>query len=360
MRTAASIAVGLFLGGIVASDCAALHVTLLPPIPILPNRLGTVPGSLGATLGTSVQGSITITDPVPVGNRVNFAFDSYSQPLAYAYQADERESSDNRAVIAGTTDGSIASTAFASPGKLRAFASAGGKGGSVDGVATATALFVDTVTLGMDGGFTIDWSVDAQLGGGYSILTPDVRPLVRPGASASVRAQVWWVPAGVNLAQAAQSSFLGSFYQSTSMVYNVAKDKTDVTFNTIRPDLGAGDSAIDINEPLGTKFWVVGLLEVSAARGSGSAISVYPSTEATGFADAMHTVTLTVQSVRAPGEAGTVRSFSGHDYAPVAVPEPPAIALLVGGGVALLARRRILCRPDAPGPVQGGRRVPAA
>lgn len=338
MRPLALMFLGLIVGCTASGNCYAVNVTLLPRIPNLPATLGSGGGQTGATLGTSVQGSITITDP-ELNPGIQTAFDAYSTPLGYVYGADERESSDGRAVAIGTTAGFINSKANSSPGKLRAIAVAGGGGGSVTGTATATALFVDTITMVTGDEYAINWDVHGSVSGGYSILTPDVRPLTRPGAGAQIRAQVWWVPFGVNLAQASQSSFLGSLYQSTSWVFDIEKGGTVITDNVIRPDLG---DLVDIKEPAGTKYWVVGLLEVTAARGAGSGGTVYPSSFVTGTADFFNTVEMTIESLREPGQSG-VASFSGHDYSPLAVPEPSSVVMLIFGGAAMLLRRRMAC-----------------
>ncbi|TDP63964.1 PEP-CTERM sorting domain-containing protein [Roseateles toxinivorans] len=337
MRTLALMFLGVVVGWAAGGECHALNVTLLPRIPGLPASLGLGGGQTGATLGTAVQGVITITDPAP-NPGIQTAFDAYSSPLGYVNAAPLGESSDGRAVAVGATAGFINSKAIARPGQLRAFAVAGGGGGSVTGVATATALFVDTVTLVTGNEFAIDWAVHGSVSGGYSILTPDVRPLTRPGAGAQMRAQVWCVPVGVNLAQAAQSNFLGSYYQDTSWVFDIETGEAVATTREIKPP-GFGDAEA-IKEPPGTKFWVVGLLEVTAARGAGSGGTVYPSSFVTGTADFMNTVEMTIESRSVPGQSG-VTSFSGHDYSPSAVPETSTLAMLIVGGAAMLFRRRM-------------------
>lgn len=343
MRPLTLMFLGLVVGCTAGGNCYAANVTLLPRIPALPATLGSGGVQPDATLGTSVQGSITIIDPVPNGIQIQTASNSYSTPLGYSYGALYREDSDGRAVAIGTTAGFVNSKANASPGKLRAIAVAGGGGGFVTGVATATALFVDTVTIVTGGEYAINWDVHGSVSGGYSIMTPDVRPLTRPGATAQIRAQVWWVPFEVNLAQASQSSFLGSLYQSTSWIFDIATGGTVIADNVIRPKLGEGVSTlVDINEPSGTKYWVVGLLEVTAARGAGSGGTVYPSSFVTGTADFFNTVEMTIDSLRDPGQSG-VASFSGHDYSPAAVPEPSSVAMLIFGGAAMLIRRRMAC-----------------
>ena len=201
----------------------------------------------------------------------------------------------------------------------------------------------DGITIVTGGEYAINWDVHGSVSGGYSIMTPDVRPLTRPGAGAHIRAQVWWVPFGVNLAQASQSGFLGSLYQSTSWVFDIATGGTVIADNVIQPNLGEGVSTlVDINEPSGTKYWVVGLLEVTAARGAGSGGTVYPSSFVTGTADFFNTVEMTIESLREPGQSG-VASFSGHDYSPAAVPEPSSVVMLIFGGAAMLIRRRMAC-----------------
>ncbi|RZL33332.1 MAG: hypothetical protein EOP35_18155, partial [Rubrivivax sp.] len=235
MRTFALMFLGV-VGWAASGGCHALKVALLPPIPSLPAILGLGGGQTGATLGTSVQGVITIIDPVP-NPGIQTALDTYFLPLGYVYGDPFRESSDGRAVSAGTTAGFINSKAIARPGELRAHAVAGGGGGSVNGVATATALFVDTVTMVTGGEYRVNWDVRGSTSGGYSILTPDVRPLTRPAAGAQIRAQLWWIPIDVNLAHAAQSNFLGSLYESISWVFNPETGRTDITVDRRRPDI---------------------------------------------------------------------------------------------------------------------------
>lgn len=330
----------MFFGVVVgwaAGECHAVNVTVLPRIPIsLPATLGMGGGLTGSTLGTSAQGSIAITDPVP-NPGIQSQFDSYSVPLNYAYGDPFGESLDGRAVSVGTTEGFINSKAIARPGKLRAFASAGGGGGSVTGIATATALFVDIVSLKLDDGYKIDLDVHGTLSGGYSILTPDVRPRTRPGAGAQMRSQVWWIPIDVNLAQASQSNFFGSYYHDTSWVYDI---QTDGVLANIREIKATAVGDVAVRGPVGAKFWVVGLLEVTAARGAGDGGTIYPSSFVAGTADLLNTVDMTIEALSAPGQSG-VTSFSGHDYSPGAVPEPSSVILLSLGGAAILLRRRM-------------------
>lgn len=296
----------------------AFNVVLLPRIPSLPTSVR----ETGAIVGTGVQGSIIITDPVPRPIdtppffEIQRASDFYTSPMGYVSVDSQsldsmRQSSDGRGVGIATTAGSIASTAVASPGKLRAQASAGGGGGSVDGVATATAMFVDTIELVHGGGYAIDWNVHGTLSGGYSILTPDVRPLTRPGASANIRAQVWWVPYEVNLTQAAQSDFLGCLWQSSTWNLNLETGETAITDDHKSPDFGS--FPFQIYEGTGQKFWVVGVLEVTAVRGSGSGGTVLPSSFVTGAANFMNTIDMTIDSYNFPGESDVI-SASGHDY----------------------------------------------
>jgi len=310
----------------------AFNVVLLPPIPVLPASVG----QTGAVVGTGVQGSIVITDPVPRPIEVppffeiQRASDLYSTPMAYMSVTpqgeDTRETSDGRSVSVASTSGHVASTAIASPGMLRGEASAGGGGGSVDGIATATSIFVDTVTLVHGGGYTVNWDVHGVLNGGYSILTPDIRPQTRPGASATIHAQVWWVPHEVNLTQAAQSSFLGCVWQSSTWTLNLETGETVITDDSRYPDFG--QYKFNVFEIDGTKFWVVGLLEITASRGSGSGGTVLPSTFVTGTANFMNTVRMTIDSYNFPGEADVI-SASGHDYS---IPRPPCAADFNGDG----------------------------
>lgn len=331
---------------------AAANVVLLPPIPVLPSSARLA--ETGAMLGTSVQGSISITDPqpLPLPNppffQIQSAFDSYSSPLGFVSVGPSvngekedafRETSDGRGVSVGTTSGFINSTAIASPGKLRAQATAGGGGGSVSGISTATAMFVDTIQLGHGGGYSIDWNVHGSVTGGFATLTPDVRPRTRPGASAQIRAQVWWVPFETNLTQAAASNFLGSVYQSSTWTYNLQTGETVITDESRQADFGE-DSAFTIFERDGTKFWVVGLLEVSASRGAGDGGTVLPSSFVTGTANFLNTIELTIDSFNFPGQSDVI-SASGHDYSiPSPVPEPSTFALLALGGVFLSRLRR--------------------
>ena len=306
----------------------AFNVVLLPRIPVLPASVS----QTGAVIGAGVQGSMVLTDPVPRTIdtppffEIQRASDLYSTPMGYVAVdinsfEDFIQRSDGRGVSVASTSGSIASTAVASVAKLRAQASAGGGGGSVDGAATATAMFVDTIQLVHGGGYVIDWKVNGSVSGGYSILTPDVRPLTRPGASASIRAQVWWVPHEVNLTQAAQSSFLGCFWQSSAWTYNVETGETQITNDNKYPNFGT-TFPFQIYEGTGTKFWVVGLLEVTAVRGSGSGGTVLPSSFVTGVADFMHTIDMTIDSYNFPGESDVI-SASGHDYS---IPRHPCTA----------------------------------
>ncbi len=321
------------------SASAAVNVVLLPPIPSLPTSARLA--ETGAVVGTSLQGSISIIDPEPRPLaafpffEIQTANDSYSTPLGYVSVDSQsvesvRESSDGRAVGVATTSGFINSTASASPGKLRAQATAGGGGGSVDGVATATAIFVDTITLGHGGGYAIDWNVHGSVTGGYATLDPDVRPRTRPAASAQIRAQVWWVPYEVNLTQAAASNFLGSYYQSSSWVRNLETGQTVIVDDGKQPDFG-DESPFAVFERDGTKFWLVGLLEVVASRSSGDGGTVLPSSFVTGTANFLNTVELNIDSFNFPGESDVI-SASGHDYS-LPVPEPSTFALLAIGGM---------------------------
>lgn len=339
MRTPIPMFLGVLASLAAGGECYAVNVTLLPRIPSLPTNLGLGGGQTGAALGTSVQGSIAIIDPVP-NPGLQTAFDSYSSPISYVFGAEFRQSTDGRGVAVGTTAGFINSQAISSPGKLRAIAVAGGGGGSVTGTATATALFVDTVTMTEGGGYSVNWAVHGSVSGGYSILTPDVRPRTRPAAGAQALAQVWWVPIGVNLAQAAQSSFFGSLYYSTSWSFDLETGKTVMTDSVKAPKSFGG--LIDINEPSGTKYWVVGMLEVYAGRGAGDGGNIYPSSFVTGAANFLNTVEMTIESQRVPGQSG-VTSFSGHDYSPSAVPEPSSWVMLIFGGAGMLLRRQMAC-----------------
>jgi hypothetical protein len=313
--------------GVAHAAPGAFNVVVLPRIPNLPPSLR----DTGAILGTGVSGGMTLIDPVslpidtPPFFKIQTATDSYESPMGYVSVDSQsidsfRETFDGRDPSVATTAGFIISTAVASPGKLRAQALAGGGGGSVDGAASATAMFVDTITLVRGGGYTVDWDVHGSVTGGYSILTPDFRPLSRPGASARIRTQVWWVPYEVDLLQAAQTNFLGCYWESTQWQFEVEGGVTLVDIDRKSPDFGS--FPFQIFERDGTKFWVVGVLEVYAYRSSGSGGPVLPSSFVTGEANFMNTVRMTIDSYNFPGEADVI-SASGHDYS---VPPPPCAA----------------------------------
>lgn len=325
-----------------AANAQAVNVIPLPPLPRLPT--GTALGQSGSALATEIIGAVAITDPVtiPISTPPFFELQTnsniYNSLLGYSYGADERESSDDTGVVSvASTYGFANSTAFASPGKLRAQATAGGSGGYVQASAYATAMFIDTITLVHGAGYDFDWKVHGALTGAFGTLTPDVGR--RPYASATAQASVWLVPYEKTLTTG--EALMGSYYHSQTWSVDLETGETKTSEEERAPSF-ASEFPFNVFEGDGTKFWVVGLLEVSAGRGEeGNGGTIYPSSSVTGSADFMNTVELTIESHNFPGTSDVI-SASGHDYSPRAVPEPASLAMVAAafGVLAMLRRAR--------------------
>lgn len=296
--------------GLATAAPPAMALAVLRPLP----RIG-VPEITSQTglsgLTYRMEGSVQAQSPQP------FTFSDvggYAESdTTYPTKAGEVLSfSTGDTAQSGGASASALGTAFVDYGTLRASAFASGGGGSIDARTTTTVGFLDLIVAKGAASeffnFDLSWAVDGKV------------EAFRGGATAN--AQLWIIPFGP--IPPAFTLFFGQSYRASR--WNSASSEIE------------GEAIGDLKGIRGgSRFWVIGTLEVQAARSELRSGTVVDTPFGSASADFLHTVHLYIDPAADSPSASMESVVTGFDYrSPTPVPEPSS-QLLMGVGLACMA-----------------------